>query len=265
MKKHFHFVVAALVIAGTTVGCKQKTAGTTALDFATAEKNISAPLTTDSPTPACSIEVSVTYVKGETPVAKRINQSLVNELFGYDALTPQAAVDSFTNSYVKKYQQETGASYLADKEMGGGDAEWYNYTYSLTTQTEDAKEGVLTFSVKVNQFQGGPHGVYNYMCLNFDERSGALLTLDSIFVADYKERLSDILLTALIKEKNVTSLEALKEQGYLPWTDLYPSENFYLGKDTMQFFYNVYEIAPYCEGMTILCVPYTDLKGLLKE
>ena len=265
MKKHFHLVVAAMVIVGTTAGCKQKTTGITAFDFVTAEKNINAPLIANTPTPACSIEISVTYIKGETPVAQRINQGLVSELFGYSALTPRAAVDSFTNSYVRKYQQETGASYLADKEMDAGEAGWYNYTYSLISKTVDAKDGVLTFSVQRNQFQGGAHGEYNYSCLNFDKRSGALLTLDSLFVTDYKERLNEILLTALMKEKNVTSMEALKDQSYLQWTDLYPSENFYLGKDTMQFFYNVYEIAPYCEGMTILSIPYTELKGLLKE
>lgn len=266
MKKHLQLALAALIVAGGTVGCKQNSGTNSSLKFATIEKNLTIPLTDSTPTPACSIEVKLTYIDEETNVAKLINLTMVNNIFHYWGLTPQEAVDSFINNYAHKYKTDAGYCYKVGQENGGEEADWYNYTYILHSQpVDDTREGIVSFSVDCTQLASGTHGQNTLSYLNFDRKSCALLTLDSIFASGYKEPLTDILLEALMKKKGVTSLESLKEKNYLQWHDLYPSENFLLGKDAISFLYNVYEIAPLSEGKTTLDIPYTDLTDILKQ
>ncbi len=266
MKKHLQLALAALIVAAGTVGCKQKTGTNSSLKFATAEKSLTVPLTDTAATPACSIDVKLTYIDEETNVAKLINLTIMDNVFHYWGLTPQEAVDSFVNDYARYYKANTGYNYEMDLKNGGAETDWYNYTYALHTQpVEDSRKDILCFNVELTRSMGGPHSEHYCTYLNFDRRNCALLTLDSIFAPGYKEPLTDILLKALMKEQGVTSLEALKEKDFLKWTDLYPSENFLLGNDAMRFLYNDYEIAPQSEGMTTLSIPYTDLTEILKQ
>ena len=68
-----------------------------------------------------------------------------------------------------------------------------------------------------------------------------------------------------MKQAEATSMEALQEKGYLLWSGMYPSKNFLLKDDGMEFLYNTYEIAPYVVGVTVLKIPYGDLTDLLKK
>ena len=68
-----------------------------------------------------------------------------------------------------------------------------------------------------------------------------------------------------MKDTDSATLEELEDKAYLQDTEMYPSENFRLGKDSIYFFYNVYEIAPYSTGATEIALSYDVLQGLLKE
>lgn len=43
-------------------------------------------------------------------------------------------------------------------------------------------------------------------------------------------------------DKKVTTHEALEDMGYGSTGDIAPTENFYLDKDGITFYYNVYDI-----------------------
>lgn len=60
-------------------------------------------------------------------------------------------------------------------------------------------------------------------------------------------------------------MSALRDKGYLYSMDMFPSENFILGEETITFIYNPYEIAPYNVGSTELIIPFSDIKDLLKN
>ena len=49
------------------------------------------------------------------------------------------------------------------------------------------------------------------------------------------------------------------------WTSMYPSKNFLLKSDGIDFLYNAYEIAPYVVGVTVLKIPYEALTDVLKK
>jgi hypothetical protein len=47
--------------------------------------------------------------------------------------------------------------------------------------------------------------------------------------------------------------------------DIFPTENFILGSETITFIYNPSEIASYAMGTTELIIPYSDLDKLMKN
>jgi hypothetical protein len=47
--------------------------------------------------------------------------------------------------------------------------------------------------------------------------------------------------------------------------DMFPSENFILGKETITFIYNPYEIAPYEKGSIELTLSYSELDDILNK
>ena len=59
--------------------------------------------------------------------------------------------------------------------------------------------------------------------------------------------------------------QELEDMGYVTTGDLTPTENFYLGKDGITFYYNVYDIAPYVMGPVKITLPYEMMQHLLSD
>jgi hypothetical protein len=90
------------------------------------------------------------------------------------------------------------------------------------------------------------------------------LHLKDICKADnYKELLTDLLWNQLMADNHVTTREELEEIGYGATGDLTPSENFYLGKEYITFYYNVYEFTPYVMGPIEIRLPYEAVKHII--
>ena len=158
--------------------------------------------------------------------------------------------------------------YEEDKKNNPEGAEvsaWYSYYNNIEAQPLTDNPKVLVYYINSNSYTGGAHGIYNIDYLNFDPESGHLITLNDVFKEGYKSQLNEMLLAKFMKDQGVATLEQLQEKAYLQDTDMYPSENFRLGKDSITFFYNVYEIAPYSSGTTEITLSYDELKEILKE
>jgi len=83
-------------------------------------------------------------------------------------------------------------------------------------------------------------------------------------VDGYEAQLAPILLKALMERVEVQSLDELKEKGYLQTVDIYPSENFIVGDNTITFIYNPSEIASLELGTIQLVLTYAQMEKLIK-
>lgn len=63
--------------------------------------------------------------------------------------------------------------------------------------------------------------------------------------------------------QKVTTHEALEDMGYGSTGDIAPTENFYLDKDGITFYYNVYDITPYAMGPVEIKIPYEMMEHML--
>lgn len=213
--------------------------------------------------PKCRISLEVKYVKGNDKRARNINNAIEEQLFRFNDLTMQQAVDSFANVYTSEYRENMSPLYREEDDKDTNHA-WYEFRYELETDTQDGKDDCLVYIAELSMYEGGAHGIEGKLAFNFDKKTGRQITCEDIFVKGYEHRLEEILLKKLMEQTNTHSLEELQEEGYLFSMDFYVSQNFILGKKSITFIYNPYEIAAYALGRTELVLSYSELKAIMK-
>ena len=241
-------------------------------------KEEEAHLTEDASSPFCDFSVDYTYLDEEgDSIATLINRTIQGEFLGndYASLTPEEAVDSFMNVYIRDYRKETGELYQVDRAKGTSDEEipaWYNQTYSLVTFIEEGHGGIINVSANVFVDTGGAHPHQWSQWLNFDFESGKLLTKDDIFLASAKADIERMLLDHLMlmqaeiyPDESLKTLEDLQQKGFLQMTNMYIPDNFLLHKEGVSFLFNRYDIAPYSAGEIVIEIPYEEIGYYLKQ
>ena len=241
-------------------------------------KEEEAHLTEDASSPFCDFSVDYTYLDEEgDSIATLINRTIQGEFLGndYASLTPEEAVDSFMNVYIRDYRKETGELYQVDRAKGTSDEEipaWYNQTYSLVTFIEEGHGGIINVSANVFVDTGGAHPHQWSQWLNFDFESGNLLTKDDVFLASAKADIERMLLDHLMlmqaeiyPDESLKTLEDLQQKGFLQMTNMYIPDNFLLHKEGVSFLFNRYDIAPYSAGEIVIEIPYEEIGYCLKQ
>lgn len=241
-------------------------------------KEEEAHLTEDASSPFCDFSVDYTYLDEEgDSIATLINRTIQGEFLGndYASLTPEEAVDSFMNVYIRDYRKETGELYQVDRAKGTSDEEipaWYNQTYSLVTFIEEDHGGTINVSANVFVDTGGAHPHQWSQWLNFDFESGKLLTKDDVFLASAKVDIERMLLDHLMlmqaeiyPDESLKTLEDLQQKGFLQMTNMYIPDNFLLHKEGVSFLFNRYDIAPYSAGEIVIEIPYEEIGYCLKQ
>lgn len=241
-------------------------------------KEEEAHLTEDASSPFCDFSVDYTYLDEEgDSIATLINRTIQGEFLGndYASLTPEEAVDSFMNVYIRDYRKETGELYQVDRAKGTSDEEipaWYNQTYSLVTFIEEGHGGIINVSANVFVDTGGAHPHQWSQWLNFDFESGKLLTKDDVFLASAKADIERMLLDHLMlmqaeiyPDESLKTLEDLQQKGFLQITNMYIPDNFLLHKEGVSFLFNRYDIAPYSAGEIVIEIPYEEIGYYLKQ
>lgn len=220
-------------------------------------------ITDEENAPKCQITLNVKYIKGDDERAKKVNNAIEQRLFMMDSLTMQQAVDSFANFYTTEYRKNIAPLYREDRGDETKRA-WYEYKYEVTTETKVGRDDCMIYIIDLDMYEGGAHGIHQQLVMNFDAKTGKLLTYDDIFAQGYQYRLREMLLDELKKLTDTNTLDELHAKDYLLTMDIYAPQNFILGDDEITFIYNPYEIAPYAKGNTELTLSYSKLKEILK-
>lgn len=262
MKKTISTIVAVMFLTACG-GNGNSIFGDSSFDMNEAKVTKVVPVVDQEDAPTCRINLQVKYVKGDDERARNINNAIEQRLFMYDSLTMQQAVDSFANFYTSEYQKNMAPLYREDADDDTKHA-WYEFIYEIETDTQSGKDGCLVYIINLNMYEGGAHGIYQQLTMNFDEKTGKQITYDDLFVQGYEYRLREMLLDELKRQTKTSTLEELQEQDYLFAMDIFAPQNFILGKDGIIFIYNPYEIAPYAKGNTELTLTYSKLKEIMK-
>lgn len=252
---------------GNTVN---KNAG--ALEFDSIQVNETAHLFGDTAKPACNLLINLAYVSHSTDT--RLKDSL-NTFFlsnslshKYMAMAPEEAVEQYKEQYVSDYRKDLEPMYRKEEqelEEDGTIGSWYSYYKGIESHVQLYFKHLLVYRIDYNEYTGGAHGIYMSSFLNMDLRTLSPVRLEDLLVDGYEEELTELLWKQLIADNRATTRQEVEDLGYGSTGDLIPTENFYLGKEGITFYYNVYEIAPYAMGPTKITLSYETLQHLLSD
>ncbi|CAA6805104.1 MAG: Unknown protein [uncultured Sulfurovum sp.] len=135
---------------------------------------------------------------------------------------------------------------------------------SLSLKVLSATDKTFTLEGSFYAYLGGAHGMGNTIFINYDTKTGKEITLEDVFVPNYKKKLKEIV------EKEYRIQSHIKEddnlQDKLDWFDnkFVLAEAIGFGEDGLHLAYNAYEIKSYAAGTTNIIVPYALLKSIIK-
>ena len=231
----------------------------------------------DGSSPYCDFSMDYSCLNAEDDsIFQIINQTLQQEFMGhvYSQLSPDAAIDSFKNDYLRTFRSEVGEMFqfdMANDSTGTEMPAWYNRTYSMTTFLDDGMEGIKHASANYFVDMGGAHPNQWSKWINFDIHTGKMLGKEEVFMPEAKAEIEALLLDKLIllqaknyPDETINTLEDLQNKGFLSMTNMYIPDNFLLNKDKVLFLFNRYDIAPYAAGETILEVAYEEMNHYMK-
>ncbi len=217
----------------------------------------------DNESPKFESNISVKVAESANKeLEARINNSILYAIFGYENMSINAAIDSFMANAYKEYY-DLRPEYFNQKQMNKNPV-WFNFQYNLDTEVEYGRDNTIIYKIECHNFSGGAHPNTVVTYINFDPATGNEIKLDDIFKENYEEYLNNRLTDALADKRGAKDRKEIKEKGYLNFNDIYPTENFMLKKDSIHFFYNRYDIAPYAAGTTTLGFPYEELSEIMK-
>ena len=213
--------------------------------------------------PKLTIDIALPrFNLGNTQANARLDSTLVWGLFFYGTPTLQDACNFYVAAQ-KEFFDELRNEYhnLKEGEIPPGMMGCY---CDIKGRTIEGYKGYISYIMTREEYRGGAHPSTEKTVVCFDPATGAEVTLNDIFKEGYEETLCTMLIDKLMKDNNVSTIDELCNKGYSLDIDFFITNNFILGKDSITFLYNRYEIAPYALGDILITLDYNSLKEILK-
>lgn len=199
----------------------------------------------------------------EEPAIEKINKSFDTSYKNTRDLIDGVEMDSegdFVSGLAKSAYEHY--SYL-DSE---GDVEAFPTYYYNTHYSVQRMDDTVFSAVKYEEaYMGGAHGSSIQSGVNFDMKTGEAITLADL--SDDQEKF-----TSFIKEKLLVLADEkqAEENLFFPEyqeniADVITDDTFYFSKEGLRFISQEYVLQPYAAGTVVLCIPYDELKGQLKD
>ncbi len=258
--KHYLLLLLPLLL----FACKGSDEPTLTFEPVIADKEVR--LSSEDNSPRCQVHLNMLQATADNgEKAKLINDVLLTRLLNKPHSNDfQAAVTQFADDYTKTYKNTMLPLYNQDRNDTAKIA-WYEYHYMIETTTQPGTAYTTSYLATVDYYEGGAHGINQLITFNFDNTTGKLVTLADIFAPGYESQLKSALLKALKSKTGLSSMNELKDAGYLYSMEMFPSENFILNDETITFVYNPYEIAPYALGSIELIITYNEVSNILNS
>lgn len=211
------------------------------------------------------MEFAVSDTHSSENVSDVINACVIEKAFDMQLKDPDMAADAYIHQQVERYRAEMLDLYRQHKDKETSELFLaLDETHQIIGRVSRGREGFIGYVIQETDMTGAAHPYHCTTYLNFDEKTGNAVELGDIFLESKMTQLSDILLDKLMEKCGVQTLQQLNDAGYLTQTDMTPSRLFLLEKDSVSFFYNEYDIAPYSTGPTEIKVSCEELKGVMK-
>ncbi|MFA7287946.1 MAG: DUF3298 domain-containing protein [Melioribacteraceae bacterium] len=207
--------------------------------------------------------------------------------FNFDILeidkAPTSAAKDSINKYLRLFYNEnvTGEykvnsvellfdSTLADfkKEIPSAIEMGFSYSIGVDRSVKVVLNdfNLFTYQITGYQFTGGAHGMTYLINYNFDATTGKQIELDQLFNHGSQETVRQYAEKYFRAKNNLMPNDNLESAGFWFENNKYElNNNFLIGKDSLSFLYNQYEIAAYAYGQFEVKIPYNDIKDIINK
>ena len=211
--------------------------------------------TTDSP--YAHIALSLLLPAGEDNMAN-LNEIIQGIFFGQkmaDSISKDYFLNAYSDAYFKKYIEANSDIY------DGGYS--FNWEMIATSYININMNDLLVYRTDNYGYTGGAHGMGISRFIVFDIKEMKQLALADIFDNGFEDELSKLLEHKYRRNYFLGPEQPLTEAGlfedYIP-----PSNNFYLTINSIGFYYNPYDLAPYAMGSISINLTYEEVLPLIK-
>lgn len=255
------------------------------ISFDTISINKRQHLDNDSTRPFCDISVNFVYpVKSAKTNLDTLQRFFVSNMFGpsFEDLKPLAAVEAYISNYIDNYSHDayTYSESVSDMEelnalIPGIDVDdseheidklFYSYYESLSDSITFNQHGILSFQIKQSNSKGEPASYYvSYSNHVINLNTGDQITEYDIFNAGYDKALQVLIITSLLEQNGVKTIDELEDLGFFGINEIVPNKNFLLNDKGIIYTYNKGEYSAYQLTAPQVFIPYNVIRSLLRE
>ena len=123
---------------------------------------------------------------------------------------------------------------------------------------------LVALEVAGYEFTGGAHGITSIHFINWDVKANKNLQLSDILSNGSGEKLTKTGEAIFRKQEKLSDTASLARDYFFKDHKFSLNQNFSITPLGLRFLYNQYEIKPYAAGQTILLIPYSQIKSLLR-
>ena len=200
------------------------------------------------------IEFKIDTLAGESDLAKNLSQLILDSVIidsqwsgTKGQWTIRQAMQAFADSTEEEWKTELAERYQDQPDLRDV------LQYYLTIEgalVENGNDSILTYQTATDCYLGGAHGSYVVQYYNFDKTTGKLLSIQDVVPQEKEQEVLKAMAEQLCEDWKAEDLADLQEKtGITMLGDLYLTNNFLLKKDSIEFLFNQYEIAPYSAGL----------------
>ncbi len=137
------------------------------------------------------------------------------------------------------------------------------YELDITYQTTRHSDNILTLILSVYQFTGGAHGSTLIQPYTFDLKTNKVLTLDDLFTntTDALTLIAPIAQTTIAANVGEMNQPDMLQAGTA--VDPQNYQAFALDADSITFYFQDYQVAPYAAGIQTVTIPLAQLSSVL--
>jgi hypothetical protein len=176
---------------------------------------------------------------------------------------PYATIEKMKEISVKDYRETNIELYEEEPDMFGTSMNWSEVAHILPMYNDN---DLLSIRQEWYSYTGGAHGNFGASNYAINLKTGKEIKLNDLFLEQNQSQLSDIIEQKILEQQHkfIGEQASLQDAGFFV-EEINPTENFYLTKKGIGFYYSPYEIAPYAAGAIEVFVPFSDCKHLMKK
>ncbi len=189
--------------------------------------------------------------------ADKIYRHIVNTLTNNTTSADKAFNDLFSKLSNKFKKQYLSANQELYKNYGDEcyACNWKNFYHVSPLYFDDHR---LSVNISKYAFTGGAHGMLHNTIVNFDVKTGDLISLDSLFDKPALDKLNKLINQSLREKNTLQPGESLRSVGFFN-DEVETSSNYCITGNGIHFIYNPYEIASYAMGTVTVFIPLDKL------